>query len=258
MSKYTTELRYVLETYAGLDESEGNDKVEEIIENGMPLLFDFELPIFDSNYAEPLEKKICRHFYTREIGYETVGRFKLGLRTKLIEILPYYNKLYESELLKINPLQTYKVNKTSADTNSSKATGENDYSQKDKRNTTGTNINNGVSENVGKNSDRFSDTPNGSLTDIENNTYLSSASIKDNKETLKNSTNNVNTEANAGEMSGGSYRTDTYASTSQYVEKVCGINGISESKLLQEYRKTFLNIDMMIINELETLFMQLW
>ena len=43
-----------------------------------------------------------------------------------------------------------------------------------------------------------------------------------------------------------------------YLESVLGWNGKSPSKLLQEFRETFLNIDMMIIEELSDLFFGLW
>lgn len=107
MSKYTTELRFICETYAGLEESEGYDKIDEIVANSRAKIFDFSYPIFDEAYRPILETKIIEHFYTREICAETVGRWKLFLKAKMNEIMPYYNKLYESELLMtdINPLR---------------------------------------------------------------------------------------------------------------------------------------------------------
>lgn len=67
-------------------------------------MFDFQFPIFDESYRSVIETKILRHYYTREIGLETVGLWKLKLNTKLNEIMPYYNKLYKSELIEFNPL----------------------------------------------------------------------------------------------------------------------------------------------------------
>ena len=47
--------------------------------------------------------------------------------------------------------------------------------------------------------------------------------------------------------------------TEEYLEHVKGKTpGASYSKLLQEYRETFLNIDMMIIDDLSDLFFGLW
>ena len=56
-------------------------------------------PIFDENYRSVLETKILRHYYTREIGFETVGLWKHYLKTKLNEIMPKYNKLYEASIV---------------------------------------------------------------------------------------------------------------------------------------------------------------
>lgn len=104
MSKYTTELRYICESLAGYDESQGFDEVDKILRKSAPLVFSFNYPIFDSAYKLPLEMKILRHFYTREISEETYGLWKLRLQAKMNEIMPYYNQLYRTETLDFNPL----------------------------------------------------------------------------------------------------------------------------------------------------------
>ena len=104
MSKYTTEVRFICETAAGLETSEGYLSVNQIIKAALPSVFDFDFPIFDETYRPLLETKILKHFYTREIGLETVGLWKLKLDTKLNEIMPFYNQLYKSELIEFNPL----------------------------------------------------------------------------------------------------------------------------------------------------------
>ena len=101
MSKYTTEVRYICENYANQTESKGYNSVQNILDNSWDKVFDFDFPIFDENYREPLCKKILKHFYTREIGEETVGLWKLRLDDRMNEIMPYYNQLYESELISI-------------------------------------------------------------------------------------------------------------------------------------------------------------
>ena len=48
--------------------------------------FDFKMtdyPIFDENYREVLETKILKHFYFREIGFETFALWKFKLNEKL-------------------------------------------------------------------------------------------------------------------------------------------------------------------------------
>lgn len=108
MSKYTTEVRFICENYAGLSESQGGKKVKDILDSSWDKVFDFEFPVFDESYRKPLCTKILRHFYTREICEETVGLWKLRLEDKMNVLMPYYNKLYESELISIAPLVNYR------------------------------------------------------------------------------------------------------------------------------------------------------
>ena len=105
MSKYTTEVRFICEVNAGLTTSEGFNSINSILDKCVDSVFNFDFPIFDENYRRVLEIKILKHYYTREIGAETVGLWKHFLDMRLNEIMPYYNKLYESELLQFNPLR---------------------------------------------------------------------------------------------------------------------------------------------------------
>lgn len=104
MAKYTTSVRSICEVNSGLTESKGQANVNQIVESARSSIFDFDYPIYDEAYRPVLEKKILKHYYTREIGAETVGLWKMFLDTRMNEIMPYYNKLYESELLEFNPL----------------------------------------------------------------------------------------------------------------------------------------------------------
>ena len=104
MSDYTTQIRYICESKSGLTESVGFNGIMEAIENSVDDIFSFDWPIFDEAYRVPLEIKILRHFYTREIGEETFGLWQLRLCDRLNVIMPYYNQLYKSELIKFNPM----------------------------------------------------------------------------------------------------------------------------------------------------------
>lgn len=108
MSKYTTQVRWICETEARKESTEripdGFSGIDTILTLSAPKIFNFDFPIFDEAYRLVLEKKILRHFYMREICEETVGLWKLRLWDKLNVIMPFYNKLYASELLEFNPL----------------------------------------------------------------------------------------------------------------------------------------------------------
>lgn len=112
MAHYTTEIRSICETLAGLSHPAGYGQVTPILEKAAPKIFDFDYPIFDADYSNPLEIKILRHFYTREIGMETYGLWKLRLEAKMNEIMPYYNQLYKSTLYEAVPYNDVDLTKT--------------------------------------------------------------------------------------------------------------------------------------------------
>ena len=96
MSKYTTQLRWIVEQTL-------NDAGKPLVEDSWPFAYKTlgldDYPLFDEAYRETLNNKIIRHYYTREIGAETVGRFRMFVRDAMHLIMPYYNQLYESERL---------------------------------------------------------------------------------------------------------------------------------------------------------------
>lgn len=259
MSKYTTEVRYICEVNAGLTESVGYNDVEKVITDSREKIFDFEYPIFDEDYKAVLERKILRHYYTREIGFETVGLWKLKLNMKLNDIMPYYNQLYNSELIEFNPM--HDVNLTIDHTK--------DNSGNDSRDSTGTSNNSGNSTSTTNYSsttdfdsvrwDEYSDTPQGTVGNIDNLTYLTNAR----KNTADETTDVTGTSTTTGSYTDTGRTTGNesgeFESTEDYLEHIVGKrNGMSFSKMLNEYRETFLNIDLMIIEELSDLFMYLW
>ena len=246
MSKYTTELRFICEQYAGCTESQDNSSVNVVISLALPKLFNFDFPIFDEQYRSTLETKIVRHFYTREIGYETVGRWKMALENKLNEIMPYYNKLYESELLEFNPLYTHDM-KTKQDDKLVKGSTVAD------RETHAITLEDEHSDTVsGTGYNLVSDTPQGGLSGLDDMTYMSNAQ--------KNTEDSTNTGSYTRTDNGNSSNDRTINSTDidDYLQHIYGYANYSPSKLLEEYRETFLNIDMLVIKDLEKLFMLIW
>lgn len=238
MSKYTTEVRFICETYAGLTESVGYDDVDEVIEASRGKIFG-NYPIFDETYRSVLESKILRHYYTREISEETVGLWKLRLNNRMNEIMPYFNKLYKSELIEFNPL--YDVDLTRDFNRKTSGTDDNSYENNNSFSNSGTS--NGVAWS------KFNDTPQGGLQGIDSDTYLTSAT--------KNTNDNENSSEGASDNSGKNNR--KMSGLEDYVEHVVGTNGgMSYSKRIEEFRKQLLNIDLQIIDNLKNLFFYLW
>lgn len=271
MSKYTSEVRYICENYAGLTNSADGSKIDLVIEKALPKIFDFDFPIYDEAYRAILEKKIIKHYYLREIGTETVGMWKYYLNTKLNEIMPYYNQLYKSTLLEFNPL--YDVDLTTdhkvTGNNTENTSSENstDYTRTDnlKQDSTSSSEDTSQQSHTNHATSMYSDTPQGELTDVVDGKYLTQAQVNDSDYTtddtahseVTGNVSNTGTQKNAGTSTGTGNR--ELNSTEDYLEHVKGKTaGVSFSKMIEEYRKTFINIDVMIINELKPLFMNIW
>ena len=63
---------------------------------GRSQIFDFTYPLSDKVDKEEFETMILNHFMMRRIGFETPTAFKLALNVKMNEIMPRYNKLFDS------------------------------------------------------------------------------------------------------------------------------------------------------------------
>ena len=247
MSKYTTEVRFICESKSGLSESKGFGSVDEVLNGSWDKIFTSKVSFFDEEYRGVLCKKILKHYYLREIGCETVGIWLLWMNTKLEEIMPYYNKLYESELIKFNPMYDVDWNRKGNKTGNESGSGSRSASG----NNSGTNTQSGTSSNTRK--DLYSDTPQGALTGVESETYLTNArKVSDSGETGVNG-------STTGSYEDSESSTNKVDTTEDYVESVSGKQGTgSYSKMLNEFRETFLNIDMQVIEEFAEMFMELW
>ena len=183
MSNYTTQVRFICESANGETESKGYNSLDEILESGRNYIFDFSYPIFDAAYKPVLETKILKHYYTREIGEETVGLWKLRLNARLNEIMPYYNKLYESELLAFNPLydvdytrsgdRSGNQSKEETTQNTTSSTGYVAGSADDNRqaNENSLNYQNGIRKDSGTESRTLTSNTNEATTDNRNTTH---------------------------------------------------------------------------------------
>lgn len=255
MSKYTTEVRFICESYAGLVDSADYASVDEVLDKAAPKVFSFNFPMFDEAYRATLEKKILKHYYTREISFETVGLWKLKLDTKMNEIMPYYNQLYKSTTLEFNPLYDFEITRTHELKKNETGNNTSEVSS------TGTTTDNGNStqtdNNTAKRTNAYSDTPQGGLTNVENGTYLTTGEVD--KTQVENTTGITSENTRTSNAESDSKANSKIDTTEEYLEKVGGKQGSgSYAKLLEEYRKTFLNIDMQVIEELSDLFMGLW
>lgn len=93
MAIYTTTLLELAEDLSDTEYtySQGNTLITALSR----YLFDFDYPMYDPAHKAEFQEKFIRHYLVREIGQETPTLFKMFLQSRLLDIMPYYNVLYE-------------------------------------------------------------------------------------------------------------------------------------------------------------------
>lgn len=224
MSKYTTQLRWIVEQLGnGMDIPEGQEYANSVYKYiGLD-----KYPIYDENYRVKLNDKIIDHFYFREIGFETAAQFAWYMKRTMNEIMPKYNRLYEAIATDMKyPLADWYRHRIGE-------IGTESESQ-----------NTGESESTSNNRNVFSETPMSLLSNegspsVENLDYATTVTY--------------DTSTSSSESSG----TANSKSDTNKMEDEYGRNK-SLAALMDEYMQKFTDIDLMVISDLETLFMGLW
>lgn len=214
--------------------------IKNLIDNN----FDFQMtsyPIFDENYRNTLNHNILYHYYEEEIGQETAPLFRLFLNQRLNEIMPKYNELYKAQKnLVDNNLLLNNVNLHES------LEGSNTNSTTTQGSSTSQSTNSGTSNNK----NLYQDTPQGNISsqDIDaQNVYATNISLDRN--TTSNTINDSSSNSGSANISG----------TNAYIKTIIGNNGGKYNiDILKDIENNFMNIDLMIINELSDLFMGIY
>ena len=189
-------------------------------------LFDFPYNLYNNDLKPWFEEKFYQHFMFYEIGFDTIGMFKQRLMSKLNDIFPYYKQLYETEIRSKGI--DFMLNK--------------DLKESYVRELT-SNSNSNQESNVTSNSLSTAGQLTPSL--IANSDKIDK--FMDTAQKDSSTSNSTST----GESNGNSR--EEYTLTSQ------GNIGITSSaELLTKWRETLLNIDLMIFEECNDLFMQIF
>lgn len=180
-------------------------------------------PIFDEEYRPHLNETITDQFLNREIGQETISMFKLSLKRKLNQIMPRMNQQYEASRLEFDPLQTMSVKSVARGENSTVSQAE----------STNESASDAKSRGVAQDFPQTALAGNGdyasSAQDNTSNTTATGASVEQG--------NTTGTDSNESDTTGSSGHT---------------------AMLIYQYRQTIVNVDEMVLQELESIFMQVW
>ena len=209
--------------------------IKSLIDNN----FDFKMtsyPIFDETYRNTLNQNILYHYYENEIGFETAPLFRFYLNQKLNEIMPYYNTLYKVQQKLLNENNIFNnVNLTET------------FNRKNDTTTNSTSNSNSKNNGLSNNKNIFQDTPQGKITqtDIENQTWATNVTFD------KNETNNTIQDTTSSNGNANNIE--------NYIKNIIGNNGNKYNiEILNEIKNNLMNIDLMIINDLNELFMQIF
>lgn len=205
-------------------------------------------PIFDESYRAKLNEKIVAHYALREIGSETPQMFVFYLGRTMREQMDYYNQLYLSAQHEFDPFITSDIRQEMDSTSVNESSGKSSGMQSNESTA------NSTSDTVSDNSAMTfnSEFPQTRIDDFRQ--YATSASQTDSKGNTHTSTQQDST-ATASSQSNTDYAHSSDKGNS--VAHTLGTSG-SQSQLLLDWRNTMLNIDMMVVNSLENLFMGVW
>lgn len=240
MSKYTTQLRWIVEQIGqGLDVPEGQEYADAVYKYiGLS-----KYPIFDESYRTQLNDKIIDHYFFREIGQETAAQFAQMMKRTMQEIMPKYNRLYNTIETDMNhPLSDFTRHRNIDEDFTSEIDGTTSSRSDGTSSANSTDHNRNV----------FQDTPMSLLSNdgspsIEDLDYATNVTYNDSNGTTNGTTASVNNGTSSSDRTDNKLREeDEYG------------RNTSLASLINEYAEKFTDIDVLIINDLEDLFFKLW
>lgn len=278
MAKYTIELRTLL----------NDPQSKELILQAMST-YPLYTPENKSKFTqvmsrEELNNKILNHYKYREIGFETFGRFLDELEIALNEIMPYYNQLFNSEDI-INGLddifgnldvtESFEENTSSSGTltgsesleTSEESSGNSKSTSEGSDSSSNTSDMTTSSKNVNSKEPQSEiDTP---AENIDNLRYAdeidwnksTTSSTTDTNGSTSSETNNEESSTKSGTSSGNREQSQENTGKTTHTLTRKGNQGVNTyAHDMLEFRKLFLNIAQMIINDkmIKDLFMQIY
>lgn len=211
--------------------------------------FDYDFYTDDINIKQTFESKFIDRYMFNEIGFETVTRFKHFLKERLNSIAPYYKQLYYTELesknikflLNKDLTETF-IKDVSSNTETSSNTSLNNRSSSSTTDTQN-NINNFKESNL--------DNGNADL-------GLSQGNLTSVNETSNNTTSNNTTSSNDNSDMNNTGNTSNKEKETTTLISQGNIGVTSSAELLKQWREVLINIDNMIIEECNDLFMSIY
>lgn len=212
-------------------------KIKDLAKVGRLEIFDFEYPLTDNITKEDFEVQILNHYLMRRIGFETLTAFKIGLNCKLNEIMPLYNKMFDS-------LENWNI---FGDELTVRSGNDKMVSSEINNSNTQTNASSNASSN--STSDRrFSDTPQDKLEDVRAGDYVTNYSYD------TDSVNSGDSSVSTGNSNSNTNRNDD----KNYNETISkSLTGLDKIEILKQMQVEINSIYSLIYKNLDDLFYDL-
>lgn len=212
-----------MESIVNYDKDE-KEKIADLAANARTTIFNFDYPLSTNVSRETFETTILNHYIMRRINFETVTLFRIMLHSKLVEVMPKYNLLFDA----LNGWELFKG-----------ATITHNYTENSTDNRT---TNSGGSNTTTANSkvdNRFSDTPQSAISEVKSGQYVSEYSYNE-ADTTNTTTNTTNgKDANIG---------------SKTITETTSSDRENESEIIIDFINKYNNIYTMLYNDLDDLF----
>lgn len=211
-------------------------KIKDLAKEGRKTIFNFEYPLSTYIDREKFEVQFLNHFLMRRIGFDTVTAFQIQLNVKLNEIMPIYNKMFDSlenwNIFEDGEITTREgtENRTNESINESTNSLENES----------TTTNEDITDR------RTSDTPQSRLENVRDGIYLTNYSYD---------TNNSNSSDNS--TSNGTSNSTTSGKDDNIYNETIKRSPADKITILKEMQENIKNVYTLIFDELDCLFYQI-
>ena len=213
----------------------------------------YEFYVDDKQAKKSFEDKFIKHYYYREIGFETPFMFIQKLESHLMINMPYWKQLYETELEAKNI--NFLLNKDLRETFIREVDSENETSG---TNSTQQNLSNtsSVSQDVtSTNTHKESSIRDGVSQASLGEGYLTGTSSDNGNNTTSGTSNSTDNLTSNGMLSQ-SENGKTLEKTDLLSQGNIGIT--SSAQLLKEWREVLINMDKIIIDSCNDLFLKIY
>lgn len=240
-------------------------KIKDLAKYGRTKIFNFDYPLSNNVNKEEFETIILKHYLTRRINFDTVTLFRISLDAKLNEIMPRYNKMFDSfidwNLFNDGEItnRTGNDNRTQNSTNNSNQTSNNSSTQ---NNTNETNniLQNDSHTNTNTISDRRnSELPQNQLQELRDGNYVTDY----NYDTGTNEGNDTSTSSGNSTSTNKTTSAETNTTNSNQTNNMTDNNTYNETitktqnnklEIYKEMQENIKSIYSLIFNDLDCLF----